>query len=58
MVNGKVMVDIAIYFLLGLAVISKSIVADICDDTNMSLGIAIVLSAFSTGLLLGPSLGG
>ncbi|XP_057303046.1 uncharacterized protein LOC130642346 [Hydractinia symbiolongicarpus] len=42
----------------GMVVVSKAIIADICDNTNMSLGVTIIVSSYSTGFVLGPVLGG
>ena len=36
----------------------KALLADVCDDTNMSLGLSILMTAFSVGNIIGPSLGG
>ena len=46
------------YLFIGLAVITRVIVADMCDDTNMALGFSLLLSSYSIGLIIGPSLGG
>ncbi|XP_057305381.1 uncharacterized protein LOC130642307 [Hydractinia symbiolongicarpus] len=42
----------------GIAVVGKAILVDICDDTNMPLGMTVIMSSFSTGLVTGPALGG
>ena len=43
---------------MGQPIIAKAILADFCDDSNMSFGISIVMTARLTGELIGPSLGG
>ncbi|XP_057300510.1 uncharacterized protein LOC130633089 [Hydractinia symbiolongicarpus] len=42
----------------GIVIVGKTILVDICDDTNMPLGMTIIMSSFSTGLVTGPALGG
>ena len=39
-------------------VISKSILSDNSDDSNSALAMAFLATATSTGLVLGPSIGG
>ena len=36
---------------MGIIVITKSILADVCDETNFSLGLSILISSFSVGLM-------
>ncbi|XP_057302259.1 uncharacterized protein LOC130636530 isoform X2 [Hydractinia symbiolongicarpus] len=43
---------------LGISLISKSIIADVCDDTNMAFAMTILLSTVSVGFIIGPSLAG
>ena len=43
---------------MGLIVSSKSMLRSICDDSNMALGLSIIISSFSAGLIFGPSLAG
>ena len=43
---------------MGLIVSSKSMLRSICDDSNMALGLSIIISSFSAGLIIGPSLAG
>lgn len=33
-------------------------IGDVCDDTNASFGMAIAVSSYSIGLILGPVIGG
>ncbi|XP_065663418.1 uncharacterized protein LOC136085811 isoform X2 [Hydra vulgaris] len=42
----------------GLIVISKSIISDISDDTNLSIGLSVIVSAMNIGYILGPSMAG
>lgn len=42
----------------GILVVAKAIVADVCDETNFPLGLSILVSANSLGLILGPGIGG
>ncbi|XP_047142587.2 uncharacterized protein LOC124816904 [Hydra vulgaris] len=41
-----------------LIVISKSIISDISDDTNLSIGLSVIVSAMNIGYILGPSMAG
>jgi len=43
---------------MGIIVLSKSIVSSHCDETNASLGMSIIIGATSTGMIIGPSIGG
>ncbi|XP_047141801.1 uncharacterized protein LOC105846928 [Hydra vulgaris] len=43
---------------MGLIVISKSIISDISDDTNLSIGLSVIVSAMNIGYILGPSMAG
>lgn len=43
---------------MGLIVACKSILSDRCDDTNIALGMSIIISSFSAGLIIGPSCAG
>ena len=38
--------------------ICKSILAEVCDETNFSLGLSILISSYSVGLIFGPSIAG
>lgn len=37
--------------------ITKAMMADVCDDTNHALGMTLLMSSYSAGLVLGPSIG-
>ncbi|XP_065670983.1 uncharacterized protein LOC136089194 [Hydra vulgaris] len=41
---------------MGVVVITKSILVDICDDTNISLAFSILFTGYYFGLIIGPSL--
>ncbi|XP_057299998.1 uncharacterized protein LOC130630496 [Hydractinia symbiolongicarpus] len=41
-----------------IIVISKSILADVCDDTNLTLAMSIAFTSSSIGFIIGPSLAG
>ncbi|XP_057302261.1 uncharacterized protein LOC130636531 [Hydractinia symbiolongicarpus] len=43
---------------LGIVLISKSIIPDVCDDTNMAFAMTILLSTVSVGFIIGPSVAG
>jgi MFS family permease len=43
---------------MGNVVITKAILADLCDDTNMSVAMSIIMTAYAIGLILGPAIGG
>ena len=43
---------------MGLIVACKSILSDRCDETNIALGMSIIISSFSAGLIIGPSCAG
>ena len=43
---------------MGQLIVFKALVAEICDDTNMALGVSILMTAFSVGNIIGPSIGG
>ncbi|XP_057302548.1 uncharacterized protein LOC130636735 [Hydractinia symbiolongicarpus] len=43
---------------LGISLISKSILANVCDDTNMVFGMSILFSTASVGFIIGPSIAG
>ena len=43
---------------MGHIIISKAILADVCDDTTMALGLSVLLTASSVGGILGPIVGG
>ena len=45
-------------YFLGLIVICKCTLADVCDDTNMALGMSTLMATYSIGLIVAPSLGG
>ncbi|XP_057302264.1 uncharacterized protein LOC130636535 [Hydractinia symbiolongicarpus] len=43
---------------LGISLISKSIIANACDDTNMAFAMSILFSTVSVGFIIGPSVAG
>lgn len=43
---------------MGLVIIVRVWLADVCDSTNMSLGMAMIITAYSVGLIIGPCIGG
>lgn len=43
---------------MGLVAVSKSILVDLCDDTNVAIGMSLLISSFSAGLIIGPSVAG
>ncbi|XP_065682746.1 uncharacterized protein LOC105847527 isoform X2 [Hydra vulgaris] len=43
---------------MGVIIIGRSIIADISDDTNLSTGLSITVSAMNMGYILGPSMAG
>ena len=43
---------------MGQIVISKAIMADVCDERNIGYGMSIVLTAVSAGLVIGPTMAG
>lgn len=42
---------------MGINVIAKAMMADVCDDTNQALGMSLLMCSYSTGLILGPGIG-
>lgn len=42
----------------GVMVTAKVMLLDVCDSTNQPAAMAVVLSSYTVGLLLGPSIGG
>lgn len=42
---------------MGINVATKALTNEICDDTNQEFGITILTSSYSTGLVIGPSIG-
>ncbi|XP_057308427.1 uncharacterized protein LOC130646269 isoform X1 [Hydractinia symbiolongicarpus] len=42
---------------MGINVVIKAFMADICDDTNQGFGMTLLMCSYSTGLILGPSIG-
>lgn len=42
----------------GQIIVSKSILADVCDDSNMAFGLSVVMTSFTVGIVVGPSVGG
>ena len=43
---------------MGLPIAAKALTASLCDDTNIALGMSVHTSAFTIGLIIGPSLAG
>merc|ERR1712136_521319 len=43
---------------VGQVVVLKGLLREVCDDTNMALGMSVLLTAFSVGNIMGPSIGG
>ena len=43
---------------IGLLVVCKAYISAVCDNTNMAYGMAVLSSAFYTGMILGPAIGG
>ena len=43
---------------IGLVVVGRIIVADMCDETNIALGFSFLFSASAIGLIIRPSIGG
>nr|XP_047129804.1 probable peptide/nitrate transporter At3g43790 isoform X3 [Hydra vulgaris] len=43
---------------MGVLVITKAYMADICDDTNLAAGLSVIFSGYNIGLVIGPSMGG
>ncbi|XP_065640003.1 uncharacterized protein LOC124815304 isoform X2 [Hydra vulgaris] len=41
---------------MGVVIITKSIVVDVCDDTNVSLAFSILFTGYHLGEVIGPSL--
>ena len=48
----------SLYIYIGLVVVTRSIVADACDETNMALGFSLLFSSYSIGFIIGPIIGG
>ena len=44
--------------LLGLIVITKSVISDIADDSNLAVGLSLIFSANNLGYIIGPSMAG
>ncbi|XP_065060215.1 uncharacterized protein LOC135687554 isoform X1 [Rhopilema esculentum] len=42
----------------GLIIALKATIFALCDETNSSLGMAIIISSFQIGLIVGPAVGG
>uniref|UniRef100_A0A7M5WZF7 Major facilitator superfamily (MFS) profile domain-containing protein n=2 Tax=Clytia hemisphaerica TaxID=252671 RepID=A0A7M5WZF7_9CNID len=42
----------------GLPIICKAIVSAMCDNTNLSNAMTLVLASYNTGIIIGPSLAG
>jgi len=42
----------------GLIVLFKATIFALCDETNSSLGIALIIASFQVGLVVGPAVGG
>ena len=43
---------------MGQIIVSKAILAEFCDDSNMASTLSIAMSAYSVGAIIGPSIGG
>ena len=43
---------------MGHLIILKSILADVCDDSNLSWGLGVISNSYSTGFIVGPSVTG
>lgn len=43
---------------IGISVVCKACIAVVCDNTNMTHGMTIIITSFYTGLVMGPALGG
>ena len=43
---------------MGLIVAVKALLCLICDDSNIAMGMSVVTSSFSVGLIVGPSCAG
>ena len=39
-------------------IVLKGVLIEVCDDTNTAIGLAIFMTAFSVGNIVGPSVGG
>ncbi|XP_057306352.1 uncharacterized protein LOC130644670 [Hydractinia symbiolongicarpus] len=44
-------------FFMGVNVVTKALMADVCDDSNQALGMTILTCSYATGIVLGPSIG-
>ncbi|XP_028400589.1 probable peptide/nitrate transporter At3g43790 [Dendronephthya gigantea] len=42
----------------GIAGTVKASLADVCDDTNQAIGMSVIVTAWNTGLIIGPAIGG
>ncbi|XP_047144876.1 uncharacterized protein LOC105844703 isoform X2 [Hydra vulgaris] len=43
---------------MGIVVITKAYMSDICDDSNLATGLGVVFSGYNVGLVIGPSMAG
>ena len=43
---------------MGHFILFKSVLAEVFDDTNMALGLSIIMTALDVGSIIGPSIGG
>ncbi|XP_065660299.1 uncharacterized protein LOC136084084 [Hydra vulgaris] len=43
---------------MGIMVITKAYMSDICDDSNLATGLGVVFSGYNVGLVIGPSMAG
>ncbi|XP_068738626.1 uncharacterized protein [Montipora capricornis] len=41
-----------------LVIICKAIISEACDNTNQAIGMSVLLTAWNSGLMLGPAIGG
>ncbi|XP_047143251.1 uncharacterized protein LOC105849351 isoform X3 [Hydra vulgaris] len=45
-------------FSMGIMVITKAYMSDICDDSNLATGMGVIFSGYNIGLVIGPSMAG
>ena len=43
---------------MGMNVAVKALLCSICDDSNIAMGMTIITSSYSVGLIVGPSCAG
>ena len=44
--------------LIGLIVITKAVISDVADDTNLATGLSFIFAANNLGYIIGPSMAG